>query len=578
MQNDKAGLAERLSQLAAVCDDRGRVEVERLRGRLGAAVVRVLLVGEAKRGKSTLGNALLGREVLPSGVRPVTALTTTVVAGSPERIQVSFLDGRGSEGPVEDLASYVTEKGNPENAKGVASVTVTLTAVPLAGAVLVDTPGIGSVLAHNTEEAHQAMDAMDVAVFVLTADPPISASERELLARIHDRAVATFVVLNKVDRLSPEELADARAFVTEVTGVDEIFECSARAGLEARVTDDHRGFTRSGVGPLLRALTARLDERAEEDLAVSIGRAGARVIDGASSRIRLTRAALGAVAEDSVRDVELFAGELGRANTGDEQALAAIAWESRTLRTRLDDDAARQVVDVTRQALGALEAVLADDSVPLDDVQEQARDRLAGLIEREVGQWRDGWLSELLQALAATRSRQQEILDRAAEAVDDAAQRLLGASVRPVIAPLGVPDVGGFWFDFSPEVGWNTAAVDQLRRHLPRRWRRGTVARQLRREVASLVDKHVGRARSDLQRRLEEAMRQLSAEVTARFGQQRDGLGEALESATSLGGRTAAEYAARTAELDRQLAVLDEIRRDLTTAGSPDMQDQSRSA
>ena len=574
MQDDGVGLAERLGRLEAVCDAHGRAEVERLRERLASAVVRVLLVGEAKRGKSTLGNALLGRDVLPSGVRPVTAITTTIAEGAPERIHVAFLDGHVLDGPVEDLASYVTEKANPENARGVAAVTVYLADVPLAGAVLVDTPGVGSVLTHNSDVAHEAMATMDLAVFVLTADPPISASERELLERTHDRAVATFVVLNKVDRLAPDELADARSFVREVTGIEQVFEASARSGLEARVSGDPEGFTRSGVGPLLEALTARLEDRAAEDLTASVARAGLRLIEAISARLRLTRAALDAVAQDRSREIELFAEELRRATAGDQQALAAIAWESRRLRTRLDDDASVQVEAVTRAALAVLDQLLAEGSLQLDALEEVTRDRLVDLIERTVARWRDGWLSELQGAMASTQSRQQEVLDRAADAVDAAAQRLLGASVRPEIAPLDIPDVGGFWFDFSPEVGWNTAVVDQTRRHLPARWRRTAVARHLRSEVTGLVDKQVGRARSDLQRRLEEAMRQLAAEISARFREQRDGLGEALRTATGLRGRTAAEYASRAAGLDQQLVSLWKIQTDLAAIAA-DADDRS---
>jgi GTP-binding protein EngB required for normal cell division len=579
VHNDRAALAGLLGRLVDACDDRGRIEVESLQERLDASAVRVLLVGEAKRGKSTLGNALLGRQVLPSGVRPVTAITTSIVEGTPERIRVRFRDGREIDGSVEDVASYVTEKENPGNARGVASVTVSLAAVPLAGGVLVDTPGVGSVLAHNTDEARQAMDAMDVAVFVLTADPPISASERELLARTHDRAVATFVVLNKIDRLSTDELADARAFVSEVTGVEEIFECSARAGLEARVADDRDGFACSGVGLLLEALRARLQERAGADLTVSVARAGARLIDGVSSRLSLTRTALDAVAQGRRRDVELFAEELRRATDGDQQALAATAWESRTLRTRLDADAATQVKAMTKDALAALDLLLTEGSASAEVLEGRIRDLLVELIERDASGWRQRWLAELQRAVEATRTRHQALLDRAADAVGEAALRLLGTDVRPVIEPLDVPEVGAFWFDFSPEVGWNTALTDQVRRVLPRRWRHRAIVRHLRDDVASLVDKQVGRARSDLQRRLEEAMRELSAETSARFGQQRDGLGEALDAAKRLGGRTSAEYAARTAGLDRQLAVLEKLRGRLARAAVSGLQDdQSRSA
>jgi hypothetical protein len=48
------------------------------------------------------------------------------------------------------------------------------------GVEFVDTPGTGSVYAHNTSEAELALETMDAAVFVLTADPPVSASERDL--------------------------------------------------------------------------------------------------------------------------------------------------------------------------------------------------------------------------------------------------------------------------------------------------------------------------------------------------------------------------------------------------------------
>ena len=50
------------------------------------------MVGEFKRGKSTLVNALLGTEVLPTGVLPLTAVTTEVVHGE-QGATVTRLDG-----------------------------------------------------------------------------------------------------------------------------------------------------------------------------------------------------------------------------------------------------------------------------------------------------------------------------------------------------------------------------------------------------------------------------------------------------------------------------------------------------
>src|SRR5664279_2765596 len=69
------------------------VAVAELQERWVQARLRVLLVGEAKRGKSTVGNAILRRQVLPTGVLPLTAVATTVRAGTPERIEISHHDG-----------------------------------------------------------------------------------------------------------------------------------------------------------------------------------------------------------------------------------------------------------------------------------------------------------------------------------------------------------------------------------------------------------------------------------------------------------------------------------------------------
>lgn len=574
MHLDQTGLTAYLSQIAGMADAIGRDEVARLRERLDAMVVRVLLVGEAKRGKSTLGNALLGREILPSGVRPVTAITTTITHGSPERIAVRFQDGREDNRPLDELAAFVTEKANPANARGVAAVTVFLAELPLSRAVLVDTPGVGSVLAHNTDQAHEAMDAMDVAVFVLTADPPISGSERELLELTRAHAVRTFVVLNKADRLSPAELAEARDFVAEVTGVADVLVCSARSGLDARLAGDQVDFAASGVGSLLDALNTRLEQRAGQDLVESIARATTRIVDATTGRLRMTRAALDAVSQDRRRDVELFAEELHRATDGDRLALAAAAWEARAFRSRLDDDAASQVSAMTRRMLAALEERFVDGGAPLVVLEAHLREQVTGLIATDVDDWRQRWLAELSTTVARLRSQQQEILDRAADAVEEATGRLLGTTVRPVIAPLEVPDIHGFSFDFSPEVGWNTAVVEQVRRHLPGRLRRGAILAHLRGEVASLVDKQLGRARSDIQQRLEAAQRQLTSEVTARFRQERDGLSAALEAATRLAGLTAEEYDARAGQLDRRLASLAVIREALSETTDPGIEDR----
>jgi hypothetical protein len=153
----------------------------------------VACLGQFKRGKSTLLDALVGERVLPTGVVPVTsALTVLHFAPSP-CARVVFASGEAAEVDVRAIAAYVAEEQNPDNAKGVAAVEVGLQSPLLAsGMCLVDTPGVGSVFAGNTAVTRRLLPHVDAALAVLGADPPISGEE---LAMIDEVARETSEIL-----------------------------------------------------------------------------------------------------------------------------------------------------------------------------------------------------------------------------------------------------------------------------------------------------------------------------------------------------------------------------------------------
>src|SRR5438270_4791781 len=66
----------------------GAAQLEELADRVDAGVFRVLVLGEFKRGKSTLINALLGANLLPANVTPTTALLTLIKNGDEVKIQL----------------------------------------------------------------------------------------------------------------------------------------------------------------------------------------------------------------------------------------------------------------------------------------------------------------------------------------------------------------------------------------------------------------------------------------------------------------------------------------------------------
>jgi hypothetical protein len=67
------------------------------RARLAQARFNLAVLGEFKRGKSTLINALPGRDVVPTGVVPLTSAVTVIRHGLRDRLIVRYRDGREAE-------------------------------------------------------------------------------------------------------------------------------------------------------------------------------------------------------------------------------------------------------------------------------------------------------------------------------------------------------------------------------------------------------------------------------------------------------------------------------------------------
>lgn len=144
--------------------------LDALRARLREQRLHLAVLGQFKRGKSTLINALPGAPVLPSAAVPVTAVPTFIAWAPEPYLRVVYQNDRTAdvfattavEVLRERFRQFVTEQGNPENRRGTARVELYYPADILReGVVLIDTPGIGSTLQHNTDAALEALPECD---------------------------------------------------------------------------------------------------------------------------------------------------------------------------------------------------------------------------------------------------------------------------------------------------------------------------------------------------------------------------------------------------------------------------------
>ncbi|HEX8815649.1 MAG TPA: dynamin family protein, partial [Terriglobales bacterium] len=206
-----AALAEEFNH--PTISDQARSAAERIaEGRFYVACL-----GQFKRGKSTLLNALVGEAILPAGVTPVTAVPTILRFGSDRRARVRQTNGDWREIAISEIEVYVSEAKNPENIREVAALEVFVPSALLrSGMCLVDTPGLGSVFAGNTAATHAFLPHIDAAIVVIGADPPIAGDELALVESLTKQIPDILFVLNKADRVSDGERSAAAAFCKSV--------------------------------------------------------------------------------------------------------------------------------------------------------------------------------------------------------------------------------------------------------------------------------------------------------------------------------------------------------------------------
>jgi len=554
--NELDVLWERAEELATGAV--GRPEGERavrLLDRLDARQFLVAVVGEFKRGKSTLVNALLGAEVVPSGVLPLTAVPTEIRYGEPTTT-VTFQSGDKRRIDGSRLAEFVTEAANPENLRGVTRVEVTrLSSLLSHGVVLIDTPGIGSVHLHNTEAGHAALLDADGAVMVLSADTPMSDQERALVAQLAERRAPTFFVLNKADHLSSAELAEVTAFVgqllVELFGTEvPIYAVDARSALAVRCS----GVDRVGdVGVDFDAFARHLERFVADDLvgalAASVRGELTRLGASLQGSLGLEQAARSASAADLDRLVGRFTTEADRQRDGFEDDC-----------TLLDRDVARLTGEVATRLDAFAHASPATYADSLVDIASTApRGELAMALHAgvrdavqtafdafrrgEVGRVEAAW-----QEIAETfRSRTQRRVDDARAA----AASLFEVTLPTVVIPTLSAETERFTYLFL-QVGSTLDPVSNLAgRLVPDRIARRRALAGARRELTAEFDKHAGRARWDLTQRLDK----LRAELT---GNMRQELDRSLDTVSEAAGR--AEDWQKLAEDDRS-ARAEEIER-----------------
>jgi len=344
-------------------------QIDRTRTRLAAQPISVVVVGEFKRGKSTLVNALLQTAVCPADPDLVTVVPTIVRYGEKSEAH-AYLDPEDDAEPeripvpLDRIGDFASENGNPANRRHLRSVEVLLGHRMLrTGLSLVDTPGVGGLESAHGTITMSALDLADGILFVTDASTELTAPEVEFLRRAMDRCPIAACVVTKTD-LYPEwrRIADLDRGHLDRAGIDiPVIPVSSFLRLAAR--RDSSLTAESGFPALVEYLAGTVLPAARAKASAEIAGAAEFVADQLDREVSAEKQVLERP-DQAAQVVERLRSAAGRA--------AALASPTASWQQVLGDGLQDLVAEVEHDLAERLRTVLRDVEGVIDDGDPKA--------------------------------------------------------------------------------------------------------------------------------------------------------------------------------------------------------------
>lgn len=507
-----------------------RKAISGLKERLLNERFHLAVLGQFKRGKSTFINALLGEEVLPTAVLPLTAIPTFLLYGPKPRVHILFEEEKEEEWEGEDreeltnfLSQFVTEAGNPENRKRVSQVEVFYPSSLLrAGVVLIDTPGIGSTFRHNTEVTLGFLPQCDAAFFLLSADPPITEVEVEFLRAVRSKVAHLIFIFNKVDYLQENEMVTLLAFLKktlqEEIGMDTeplIFPFSARLALEGQKRNDPTLLYRSGMDGVSKYLFTFLAHEKNRTLQVAIAKKTVDILESLIMHLELLLRSLEMPLLDLDERLQVFAEKIQEAQRERIQIGDLLQGERKRMVALLEEQA-ETLRQRARTHLLEIVATYLDSRT--DNLEAKIQDTLAEAIptffEHELTEMAHAFEEKVTEVLGPYQRRVDELI----ETIRRKASELFDI---PYYAPKSseafTMEKRPYWVTHKWYTHFSFLPEGMLSVFLPAGVRRGKLMKQVNEEIEELVVSNVENLRWATLQNLDQTFRQFHAALDERL-------------------------------------------------------------
>lgn len=234
--------------------------------------IRVAFLGEFTSGKSTLINALLKQNLLPMLDKPTNANPIEISPANEDKFEVlRWIDNKENVTEI-DRDKLYQEVVTFELGKQI-NVHLKDADILSDDVVIVDTPGISSILEHHTQVTYGYLPILDAAVFLISAIPGeatasiIDFIQNEIIP-IEGLKDRLFFCVTMLDVLPPDSREKAynqiRESLQKVIPNPRIAVLSPNLILESAINGDWDAYNDSGIGNLIDFIKVYLPTRRDQ--------------------------------------------------------------------------------------------------------------------------------------------------------------------------------------------------------------------------------------------------------------------------------------------------------------------------
>ena len=174
----------------------------------------VAITGQFSAGKSTFLNAILSRNILPTGITPVTSKVNFINYGDEYKLKITYYSGAQEFAPIESIADFTDQR--QDEMKNIKYLTLYAPMPILKEISFVDTPGLNSQSQSDTDITRKVLRDVGGIIWLTLIDNAGKLSEAQVLEEYMQHFKnKSLCVLNQKDKLTPDQIETTTKYVSD---------------------------------------------------------------------------------------------------------------------------------------------------------------------------------------------------------------------------------------------------------------------------------------------------------------------------------------------------------------------------